>query len=117
MKKSLLCFLAAAALALTMAACTSLGAPQPQTFEQRAAATLIAVDGVNKAATTLLKADKISVADAKHVAAQSDTVIVGVGVARTIAATDPVAAQTKLAAGIAVLTVLQGYLASKGATP
>lgn len=104
-----------ALLAFALVACTSLGAPQPQTLNERIAVTVTAVTAVRQSATTLLTAQKLSVQDAENIQRQADNVVAGAQIARTLAGVDPAAADAKLQQSRAVLLALQAYLASKEA--
>lgn len=107
--------LVAALLAFVLVACTSLGAPAPQTLNERIAVTVTAVTAVRQSATSLLVAKKLSVQDAENIQQQADNVVAGAQIARTIAGVDPAAADAKLQQTRAVLLALQAYLASKEA--
>lgn len=105
---------AAILLILMAAGCSNLGLPSPQTFNQKIAVAIGSVTAVRNSATTLLVAKKITVADAENVQTAANNARAGIDVARTIEASDPVGANSKLTAVTTVLTALQGYLAEKG---
>lgn len=107
--------LAAALLAVLLVACTSLGAPAPQTLNERIAVTVTAVTAVRQSTTTLLTAQKLSVQDAENIQRQADNVVAGAQIARTLAGVDPAAADAKLQQTRQVLLALQAYLATKEA--
>jgi len=88
--------------------------PTPQTFNEREAAAISAVTEVRRATLTLLQAEKITAADAQNVQKQADAIVEGLKVARTLHSTNAAAATDKLQATLAILTALQGYIASKG---
>lgn len=102
---------------LTTPGCAQLGIATPQTLNERVAATVASVTAVRQSTQTLLVAGKITPADAQNVQTQADTVVAGAQIARTIAPTDPAAANAKLQATIQVLTSLQAYLAAKQGKP
>lgn len=104
---------------LALTACAQLGAPTPQTFNERLAAGYGTVTQVRSTATALLTAKAISVDDAANVLRTTDTAREGLELARSIAATDAAGASTRLQTSVAVLTALQQYLLSKqpGASP
>jgi len=101
------------ACAMFAAGCAQLGVPTPETLNQKIAVAVASVTTVRQSTVTLLMAGKISAADAQNIQAQADNVIAGAQIARTIAPTDPAAADAKLQATIQVLTALQSYLAAK----
>jgi hypothetical protein len=110
--------MAAAALLLMcsaalIAGCQQLGLAQPQTLNEKIAVTVASVTAVRQSTATLLQAGKISPADAQNVQTQADNVVAAAQIARTIAPTDPSAADAKLQSAIQILTALQTYLASK----
>lgn len=100
-------------LALVLAACTGLGAPAPQTLNERIAVTVTAVTAVRESTTTLLRARKLSVQDAENIQQQADNVVAGAQIARSLAGVDPTAADAKLQQTRQVLIALQTYLAAK----
>jgi hypothetical protein len=109
MFKKLSLFLAA----ILIAGCASLGVPSPETFNQRIAATVVTVTAVREQTLVLGQAGKLSKEDAANIQAQADTVVAGAAVARSLALTDPNAANAKLANTRAVLVALQAYLLAK----
>lgn len=94
--------------------CSSLGLPTPDTMNEKIAAAQGSVTQVRKSATQLLTARKITVADAESVLKTTDAASEGITVARSISATDPAGASTRLTAAVTILTALQTYLATKG---
>ena len=100
-------------LAFVLVACSSLGAPAPQTLNERIAVTVASVTAVRQSATVLLQAKKISVTDAENIQQQADNVVTGAQIARSLAPVDPNAADAKLQQTRAVLTALQAYLATR----
>jgi hypothetical protein len=93
-----------------LAACASIGAPTPQTFNERLAAGYTTVTGVRQAATVLLTSQRITAADAQNVQNQADTARAGLDVAKSMSGTNLPAADTKLTATLTVLQALQAYL-------
>lgn len=106
-------FLLLCAFLLLLAACAQVGLPTPQTTNERIAAAQASVTQARATTTQLLEAKKITSADAANVLKQTDAAREGIDVARTISATDPGAATSKLQAAVAILSALQAYLASK----
>lgn len=100
-----------------LVACSTLGMPAPKSFDDKLAAATKTSTLVLKSTTVLLKAGKISKKDAQNVIEQNDLAMAGVTLAREIKATDPAGAETKLGATLKILTALDAYLTSKGATP
>lgn len=96
--------------------CAQLGATGPKTFNDQLAAATTTSTFVLKSTTVLASAGKISKADAENVLQQSDLAMAGVKLARQIQATDPAAAETKLGAALKILTALDAYLTTRGAT-
>lgn len=109
--------LASLALVTLLIGCAQLGASAPQTFNQRILASYTTVEAVANSASYLRAVGKLSEADRDNVVSTARTAIAGIDVAAQVGKTDPVAGQAKLTATIAVLTALQSYLATKGATP
>lgn len=114
MLRRLLLVLFTTAAIFGMAACAAIGAPEPQTFNQKVAVGIASVTTVRQSATVLLNAGKISVDDAKNVQAQADTAMAGITIARSVGHTDQAAGQTKLNAALTILQALDAYLKSKG---
>lgn len=105
-------------LLLAMAAslligCSTLGVPQPQTFNQRAATAITSVTSVRQTATVLLQAGKLTPEDARNVQAQADNAMAAIAIARNVSTTDPAGGQTKLTAALTILQALDAYLASR----
>lgn len=101
---------------LAVLGCAQLGLASPQTVSEKALVATAAVDQVLKTTTTLLNARQIGSADAENVVKITDGASAGIAVARTVAAADPAAGQSRLTAVMTILTGLQTYLATKGAT-
>jgi len=95
-----------------VAACAQLGLQTPQTPDQKVAAGYATAAAINQSATALLNAKKISSDDAQHVLDSTRSARSGIDIARTMAKTDPKAADAKLQAQIAILNALNAYLAT-----
>ena len=93
-----------------LAGCASLGLPTPQTFSEKLTAAYGAVEVVNNTAVTLLDAKKITSADGEHILTTSQQARIGLDIARTMAKTDPAAADSKVTAIKTALTAVQTYL-------
>ena len=106
-------FFAKAVAVLIIGACSYIGQPTPETFNERAAAAYTSVTAVRQTALTLLQTRVITPADAQNVQEGADNVRAGIDVARNIAATDPGQAENRLTAAIAALNALNAYLASQ----
>lgn len=106
-------YLLFAALMLMAAGCAQLGLEAPKTLNERIAVTVSSVTAVRQSTTVLLQAKKITAEDAQNIQTQADNVIAGAQVARSLAVSDPKAADAKLQQTRAVLTALQAYLATK----
>jgi len=100
---------------IIIAGCAQLGLQAPTTLDQDIAATTVGITSVRNAAATLVMAGKLTPDDGQNVQTQADTIRAGVTIARSLSATNPVAAKTKLTASIAMLTALQTYLDAQGA--
>ena len=98
---------------LLLGACSYLGQPTPETFNERAAAAYASVTAVRQTALTLLQTGSITAADAQNVQEGADNVRAGIDVARNIAVTNPGQAENRLTAAIAALNALNAYLASQ----
>lgn len=93
--------------------CTQLGLPTAQSFEEKLIAGYATVESLNKTATSLLNAKKITSADAQHILDQTRNAKAGLDVARAIHAIDPTGADSKITALRTALVALQSYLTSK----
>lgn len=102
------------AILTLLVGCSQLGIPKPQTFNQRLAVGYTTVTAVRQTAITLLQADKITANDASNVQEQADNARAGLDLARSIHATNPQAAETRLDAVIVGLNALQAYLQARG---
>ncbi len=94
-------------------ACTQLGLEKPQTPDQRIAAAYATADAINRSATSLLKAQRITSQDAQHVLDSTRTARTGIDLARSIGPIDPKAADAKIRTQIAILNALNLYLQQK----
>jgi hypothetical protein len=100
-------------VALVLAACSSV--PAVDTFNKQLAAGYTTVDAIAQSTSAALAADKITQADAATVVTTARGALSALDVASQMHATNPAGAADKLQATLAVLTALQGYLATKGA--
>lgn len=107
-------FMAAFLPVLILTACASLGLTKPTTFNQQAATAYGAATSILQTADTLLKAGKITSADAANVEAQADNLKAGIDIARVTYATDQATAGNKLAATLTAIQALTQYLSTKG---
>lgn len=95
---------------LILAACASLGVPAPQTFNQRALAATATVNTASQTTLTLLQARKITPDESDRYIDRTETAQEGIRVARSLHATDPNAAEDRLALVIAALQILTAEL-------
>jgi NADH:ubiquinone oxidoreductase subunit 4 (subunit M) len=100
-------------LLFMLTACASLGLPTAKTFNERAAVAYGTVTTVRETTASLLVAKKITASDAQNVQNQANTAREGIDLARSVVATNPGDADTKLTAAITVLSALQTYLEGK----
>jgi predicted kinase len=108
--------LALMAMVLGIAAgCAQLGLEAPESFRDKAAATLVGATTARTTATALLNAGKITVADAENVQKTADAVRDGVRVAQTLSLTDMTSAQAKLNTTRTILAGIVAYLNAKQA--
>ena len=117
MKQHLRIFALAITVAFTalLGACAQLGMQSPDTFNKRVAAAYVTVQTVADGATAALTAGKLSKSDATNVVTTGRTALQAIDVAAQLHSTNPKAGEDKLAATLAILTALQGYLATQGA--
>lgn len=97
----------ACALASTMLLAACPGTIPTSTFNDKAAIAIQSVTAVRKAATSLLVAHKITVAEDETLQQQLDALRALIEVATAMQSTDPVAAQAKLEQAIAQLAQLK----------
>ena len=112
--------------------CSTFGIAPPKTFIDRAVAAQLSATAVRHSAATLLDAGAISVSDARNAQATADAANQAIDLATQfyVAACPLVpgngatqkdctapAADAKLTSAIAILTVMQTYLTTKGAKP
>lgn len=98
---------------IAIASCATIGAPTPQTFNERLAAGIATTTAVRQTATALLRDGTIAADDAMNAQAAADASRAGLDVARRLHATDPVAGDARLTAAITGLQAIQSYLASR----
>lgn len=111
----LVCTLMLFAVLAMNTGCAALGVTSAKTIEDKILAAGTAVDQVQKAAATLVRAKKISAEDGENVLKVADAAVAGIVVARSYAKADPAAADAKLQAVLTSLTLIQTYLATQGA--
>lgn len=102
--------LAIVPLLLILTACASLGVPAPQTFNQRAAAAVTAVNTASQTTLTLLQARKITPDQSDRYIDRTEEAQKSINLARALHATDPSAAEDRLALVIAALQILTAEL-------
>lgn len=100
-------------VAALLFACSTVGMPTPQTFNERLAAGYVTVTTVRDTATTLVSAGKISATDAQNVQTQADNARAALDLARDAFKSNPTAAQDKLGLTISALSALQSYLINR----
>lgn len=100
-------------LLFVLSACTTLGIPAPETFNQRLAVAYNSVTATREAATKLLIAKQIGADDAQNALDVTNTARAGLDVAKDLAKTDIKAADTRLTAVRGALSALQAYLNSR----
>lgn len=115
MKTRFVRFLMLAAVAL-LTACAQLGVPPADTFQKRLAAGYTTVATVADSARTLLVTGRITPADAQRVEKTNTEALAGLDAAAQLAQTSPGQADTRLTVAITVLSGLQAFLATHGAT-
>lgn len=98
----------------SMAGCAQMGIAMPQTFNERLAAGYTTATAGVQGVDALLKAKKITAAEAAQTLAKLDEAKAGLDAARSLRGTNPLAAQDRLSATLMVLQAMQAYLASKG---
>ena len=106
--------LAAATALILLSACSALGVPTPQTFNEKEAAAISSVTAIRSTAASLLSSSKITAGDATNIQAQADNAREAIKVASSIHATDPGAADSRLSAIITGLNAISAYLATRG---
>ncbi len=100
-------------LLIMLAACAQVGLPTADTFNEKLAVAYGTVTQIRSTATDLLKAKKITPADASNVNAQADNARTGLDIAREISKTDAKAADARLTMVHAALNALQTYLGGR----
>lgn len=102
-----------AAMFVVLAACSSLGIPTPDTFNEKLAVAVTLNTSVRQTATTLVQAKKISPDDGQNVLDQTNNARAALDIARQLSKTDLKAADSRLGAVRQALEALQAYLASR----
>lgn len=97
-----------------LTACTALGVPIPQSFNEKSAVAISTVTSIRNTAGSLLISRKISAADAQNIQDQADNARAGIEIAIQIHATDPGTAENRLTAVLVGLNAISEYLAAKG---
>lgn len=100
-------------LLLLLAACTTLGVPQADTFNKRVVVANGVVEATTKTIETLYVAGKLDKEEAHKANEQASNAATGIDIARQTHTTDPAAADAKLTATLAALNALNAYLESK----
>ena len=93
-----------------LVACAALGVPQATTFNQKLEVGYTSIEAVADSATTLLKAGKLSKADAQNVLEQATNAKVAIDLARSVHDTNPTLGDSKLSSALTVLQALQVYV-------
>lgn len=115
MKRQIHALWAYTLILMALAGCQTLGIPQAETFNQRLAVGYATVTGTRQTALSLLQAGKIDAGDAQNVQNQADNARAGLDIARSLSATAPQAADSKLSAVLTGLNALDAYLKTRGA--
>lgn len=102
--------LALSFLIVLLTGCSLLGVPQPQTFNQRAAAATASVNTASQTVLTLLQARKITPDESDRYIDRAEEAQGAIDLARSIHATDPTGAEDRLALTIKALQVLTAEL-------
>jgi hypothetical protein len=100
-------------LLMILAACASLGVPQADTFNKKAAAAVVSVNTASQSVLTLLQAHKIAPDEADSYTSRLDEAQKGIDLTRTIYKTNPADAENRLAAIINALNLLLGELEAR----
>lgn len=103
--------------ALAVLGCAQLGLQSPETVTEKIAAVQVARNQIGATTTALLNARKISSTDAENSLKVADAATDGIGLARTLAAQDPTAANARLTMIVTTLGAVQAYLALQQAKP
>ena len=104
-----------AALALAgLTACSTIGSPSPDTFNEKVVVGYQAVEVLAHTAMTLRIQGQITAAQKDSYAQRIQEMEDALVMAQTMHQTDPAGAQTKLALIIAALSALQAELAAQG---
>jgi hypothetical protein len=100
------------AIMAVAAGCAALGITQPLTFNEQLAAGYQSDAGIATTADQLLKAGKISAADAQNVETQAVNLREALDIANMVEATDAATGGNKLQAAITAINALVTYLAT-----
>lgn len=98
-----------------MSGCAMLGAPAPDTFNEKLATGYVSVTAVRQQATSLVNSGALSADDARKVQSVADQARAGLDMAAIYGAQPD--GQAALVTAVALLTELQRYLVAKGPQP
>lgn len=106
-------FTTALYFAFLLAGCASLGVPQADTFNKKAAAAVQTVNAASQLTLTLLQARKITPDENDAYIARAEQAQHAINLTRQLHATDPASAEDRLAQVIAGLAILQTELENR----
>lgn len=98
-----------------LSGCAAIGMAPADTFAKKVAAADVTVQTVADGAAAALAAGKITKEEAASVSKTARKALAAIDAAESLHATDPKAAEDKLAATLAILNALSAYLATQGA--
>lgn len=108
-------YLYALTLALSVAACTSLGLMAPQSLDESIAYSQSQVSALEQSAASALTTKTITVSEAQQALSMGDQATAAINAARAAESVgDTSTAQGKLALATSILTQLSAYLAVHG---
>lgn len=108
-------YLAVLLCSALVVACTTIGSPIAETFNEKLAVGYGTVTQIRATTAQLLTAKRVTSADAQNIQVQADSARAGLDIARDLSKSDLPAANNRLAMATAVLTALQGYLSARQA--
>ncbi len=94
------------ALFIFVSACTSLGVPQPDTFNKKVAAAITMTNTASQTVLTLLKARKITPDESDRYLDRIDSSVKSIAFVQAIHEAEPQAAELRLAVAIKTLELL-----------
>lgn len=100
-------------MVVLLTACATVGLPTADTFNQKLAVGYGTVTQLRTSAADLLKAGKITKADAQNIQTQADAARAGLDVAQELSAKDMAGANNRLVMVTTILTAAQAYLSSR----